>query len=81
MVNLGVENSIQIKKKRPLMVPINMLVTPAEIENESAKNGVKNIVLLTRGADFDCSKHIHHHISFGAVKNGLSEDWFVFSKQ
>jgi hypothetical protein len=63
------------------MVPINMLLTPAEIENELAKNGAKNVVRLTRGADFDCSKHIYHHIPFGAVRNGLSEDWFDFSKQ
>jgi ubiquinone/menaquinone biosynthesis C-methylase UbiE len=63
-----------------VMVPINVRLTPAEIESQLRSSSASNIRRMTRGADFDRVEAIYRGDSFADVKYGVGENRYVFSK-
>ncbi|MEZ5428777.1 MAG: class I SAM-dependent methyltransferase [Pyrinomonadaceae bacterium] len=63
-----------------VMVPINLRLTPEEIENCLAEAGATNIRRLERGSDFDRVEHIYQKNPFAEENFGVGENRFVFSK-
>jgi ubiquinone/menaquinone biosynthesis C-methylase UbiE len=63
-----------------VMVPINLRLTPQEIDEELQRNGATAIRRLTRGTDFDRVEQIHRRVPFAEAKYGVGENRFVFSK-
>lgn len=63
-----------------VMVPINLRLTPAEIERCLGEAGAKDIRRLERGADFDRIEHIYRKDEYAAENFGAGENRFVFSK-
>jgi SAM-dependent methyltransferase len=63
-----------------VMVPINLRLTPAEIESSLAGAGASDIRRLTRGTDFDRVEQITRGERWASVKYGVGENRFVFSK-
>ncbi|MDZ4796662.1 MAG: methyltransferase domain-containing protein [Bryobacteraceae bacterium] len=63
-----------------VMVPINIRLTPEEVETCLASNGATSIRRLTRGADFDRIERIHQHEPYAAEKFGVGENRYIFSK-
>ncbi|MBF0244778.1 MAG: class I SAM-dependent methyltransferase [Planctomycetes bacterium] len=64
-----------------VMVPINIRLTPAEIDQSLSVAGAVNIRRLTRGTDFDRVERIHQGDPYAEVKYGVGENRFVFSRQ
>jgi SAM-dependent methyltransferase len=63
-----------------VMVPINVRLTPAEIEQALAAAGATAIRRLVRGADFDRVEQIHAGTPHAVVKFGVGENRYVFTK-
>jgi SAM-dependent methyltransferase len=63
-----------------VMVPINLRLTPDEIETALRSAGATDIRRLERGTDFDRIEAIHRGDPFATVKYGAGENRFVFSK-
>jgi SAM-dependent methyltransferase len=63
-----------------VMVPINLRLTPAEVDEALRDSGAINVRRLTRGADFDRVEAIHRNDPFARDKYGVGENRFVFSK-
>jgi ubiquinone/menaquinone biosynthesis C-methylase UbiE len=63
-----------------VMVPINLRFTAEEIASALGDAGAVDIRRLTRGTDFDRIEQIHRQRPFAAVKYGIGENRFVFSK-
>ncbi|MGH9901715.1 MAG: class I SAM-dependent methyltransferase [Pyrinomonadaceae bacterium] len=63
-----------------VMVPINVRLTPEEIEGCLRAAGAKDIRRLERGTDFDRVEQIHQNKPFAAVHYGVGENRYVFSK-
>ncbi|MEQ1761681.1 MAG: methyltransferase domain-containing protein [Pyrinomonadaceae bacterium] len=63
-----------------VLVPINVRLTPKQIEDSLARFGASNIRRLQRGADFDRAEQIFQNRRFADVKYGVGENRFVFSK-
>jgi SAM-dependent methyltransferase len=63
-----------------VMAPINIRLTPREIENCLAASGATQIRRLTRGADFDRVERIHRKEPFAELKYGVGENRYIFSK-
>jgi ubiquinone/menaquinone biosynthesis C-methylase UbiE len=62
------------------LVPINIRLTPDEIIACLKEAGATAIRRLTRGADFDRIERIHRGEPFAAIKYGVGENRFIFSK-
>ena len=62
------------------MVPINIRLTPEEVEEEYRKNGAKDIVRLKRGTDFDHVEAIHRNDPYDRIKFGVGENRYIFTK-
>lgn len=63
-----------------VMVPINMRLAPADVEASLASAGATAIRRLTRGADFDRIERIHQRDPYAAVKYGVGENRYVFTR-
>lgn len=63
-----------------VMVPINVRLTPEEIEDCLASSGATGIRRMSRGTDFDRIERIYRKDPFAAVKYGVGENRYVFSK-
>lgn len=63
-----------------VMVPINVRLTPSEIESRLEKSGATQIRRLERGTDFDRVEQIYQKQPFAEVKYGVGENRFIFSK-
>lgn len=63
-----------------VMVPINVRLTPLEIQSCLEKSGASQIRRLERGTDFDRVEQIYLNRPFADVKYGVGENRFVFSK-
>ena len=63
-----------------VMVPINVRLTPEEIEDCLLSSGAKGIRRMSRGTDFDRIEQIYRKDPFAAVKYGVGENRYVFSK-
>ncbi len=64
-----------------VMVPINIRLTPEEVETCLAANGATEIRRLTRGADFDRVERIYQGEPYAAEKFGVGENRYLFSKK
>ena len=64
-----------------VMVPINVRLTPLEIENALHSAGATEIRRLTRGADLDRVEAIHRGDPYARQKYGVGENRYVFSKE
>jgi len=63
-----------------VMVPINVRLTPSEIEAALRESGAKEIRRLERGTDFDRVEKIHQALPHAEAKFGVGENRFVFTK-
>jgi SAM-dependent methyltransferase len=63
-----------------VMVPINIRLTPLEIETCLETHGATGIRRLTRGADFDRIERIWQGEPFAAEKFGVGENRYIFTK-
>jgi len=63
-----------------VMVPINLRLSPEEIEYCLARAGATGIRRLTRGTDFDRIEQIYQGVPFATAKYGVGENRYVFSK-
>ncbi len=63
-----------------VMAPINLRLTPEEIERSLRASGATRIRRLTRGADFDRIEQIYRQDPFAEVKYGVGENRYVFTK-
>lgn len=63
-----------------VLVPINIRLTPAQVEEALAASGAIEIRRLTRGTDFDRIERIHRGDPFAEVKYGVGENRYVFSR-
>ena len=64
-----------------VMVPINVRLTPEEIEEGLRAVGTTNIRRLERGTDFDRVERIYKQEPFAGIKYGVGENRFVFTKE
>jgi SAM-dependent methyltransferase len=63
-----------------VLVPINIRLTPQEIESCLAEAGATRVRRLVRGADFDRIERIYQEDPYSDVKYGVGENRYVFSK-
>lgn len=63
-----------------VMVPINVRLTPDEVEGCLAEMGASDIRRLERGTDFDRIERIWQREPFASVKYGVGENRYVFRK-
>ncbi len=63
-----------------IMVPINVRLTPAQIEDCLEKSGATNIRRLTRGTDFDRIEQIYQNRPYAEICYGVGENRYIFSK-
>jgi SAM-dependent methyltransferase len=63
-----------------VMVPINVRLTPDEVESCLAGAGAVRVRRLTRGTDFDRIEQIYREEPYAAMKFGVGENRYVFSK-
>jgi hypothetical protein len=63
-----------------VMVPINVRLTPDEIEDTLREAGAAGLRRLSRGADFDRVEAIHRGDPYAVEKYGVGENRYVFSK-
>jgi ubiquinone/menaquinone biosynthesis C-methylase UbiE len=63
-----------------VMVPINVRLTPTEIEDCLSSAGAVSIRRLTRGTDFDRIEQIYRRAPFAETKYGVGENRYIFSK-
>lgn len=63
-----------------VMVPINVRLTPEEIEDCLGKAGAVEIRRLDRGCDFDRVEHIYQKDHFAEENFGAGENRYIFSK-
>jgi ubiquinone/menaquinone biosynthesis C-methylase UbiE len=63
-----------------IMVPINIRLTPDEIEACLLEAGAERIRRLSRGTDFDRIERIYQGEPFAQLKYGVGENRYVFSK-
>jgi SAM-dependent methyltransferase len=63
-----------------VMVPINLRLSPGEIEDCLHSCGAKDIRRLDRGADIDRIEHIASGEKYAADRFGVGENRYVFSK-
>ncbi|MCI0336613.1 MAG: class I SAM-dependent methyltransferase [Acidobacteria bacterium] len=63
-----------------VLVPINLRLTPAEIEKCLETVGASQWRRLTRGADYDRIERIYQKDPYAQVKYGVGENRYVFSK-
>ncbi len=64
-----------------VMVPINIQLTPAEIEDALKTAGAVDIRRLQRGTDFDRIESIYRRDPYAEVKYGVGENRYVFTKK
>lgn len=64
-----------------VLVPINLRLTPSEVESSLISAGAANIRRLSRGTDFDRIERIHQGDPYAEVKYGAGENRFVFTRQ
>jgi SAM-dependent methyltransferase len=64
-----------------VLVPINLRLTPSEIESCLGRFGAVRIWRLRRGTDFDRIEHIARGEPFAEMKYGVGENRYVFSKE
>jgi ubiquinone/menaquinone biosynthesis C-methylase UbiE len=62
------------------MVPINLRLTPEQIEAALRNSGATNIRRLTRGADFDRIEQIYKQSPYASALYGVGENRYIFSK-
>ena len=63
-----------------VMVPINVRLTPHQIEACLAAAGATQIRRLKRGTNFDRIEHIYQNKPYAKVHFGVGENRYVFSK-
>jgi ubiquinone/menaquinone biosynthesis C-methylase UbiE len=63
-----------------VMVPINHRLSSEEVASALVDAGATDIRRLSRGTDFDRIEQIYRQRPFAAVKYGIGENRFVFSK-
>jgi SAM-dependent methyltransferase len=63
-----------------VMVPINIRLSPLEIESSLIRAGATGIRRLRRGTDFDRIEHIYQKRPFARLYFGVGENRYVFSK-
>ncbi|HYO82739.1 MAG TPA: methyltransferase domain-containing protein [Bryobacteraceae bacterium] len=63
-----------------VMVPINIRLTPDEVESSLRQSGASGIRRLTRGADFDRIERIFQNEPYAAEKFGAGENRYLFTK-
>jgi SAM-dependent methyltransferase len=64
-----------------VMVPVNVRLTPGQVEGALTNSGAANIRRLTRGTDFDRIEQIYQRQPYAGVKYGVGESRYVFSKE
>jgi hypothetical protein len=63
-----------------VMVPINIRLSPAEIDDCLHSCGAVNVRRLVRGADIDRIESIFQGEQYAAERFGVGENRYVFSK-
>jgi ubiquinone/menaquinone biosynthesis C-methylase UbiE len=63
-----------------VMVPINVRLSPRQIEDCLTSAGASNIRRLARGADIDRIERVFHNEPFAAERFGVGENRYLFSK-
>jgi SAM-dependent methyltransferase len=63
-----------------VMVPINIRLTPDEIQSALLRHGAREVRRFTRGADFDRIEQIHSRQPYAEMKFGVGENRFAFTK-
>lgn len=63
-----------------VMVPINLRLTPQEVENCLKNVGAVNIKRLERGSDFDRIEYIYKKNKYADANFGVGENRYIFSK-
>ena len=63
-----------------VLVPINLRLTPGEIEDCLHESGSTRFRRLKRGADFDRIERIYQQTPYADIKYGIGENRYVFSK-
>jgi ubiquinone/menaquinone biosynthesis C-methylase UbiE len=64
-----------------VMVPVNIRLTPEEIEEALSASSAISIRRLERGTDFDRIESIYQQEPHAEVKYGVGENRYVFSKE
>lgn len=77
---LGVPGNRAFYMLDHVMVPINVRLTPEEVEKTLRRAGATRIRRLERGADFDRVEQIYQKSAFARVKYGVGENRYVFSR-
>jgi ubiquinone/menaquinone biosynthesis C-methylase UbiE len=77
---LGVPGNRAFYMLDHVMVPINVRLTPEEVERSLREAGATQIRRLQRGADFDRVEQIYQKSAFAQVKYGVGENRYVFSR-
>jgi hypothetical protein len=62
------------------MVPINVRLNSAEIEQCLTDAGAVKVRRLARGTDFDRVESIYQRVPWAKLKYGIGENRYVFSK-
>lgn len=63
-----------------VMVPINLRLSPGEVEDCLADSGATRIRRLERGTDYDRIEKIYQQEPFAETKYGVGENRYVFSR-
>ena len=77
---LGVAPSAAIHMLDPALVPINLRLTPAEVEDALRAAGAAEVRRFTRGADGDRIEQLQRGGPYAAVKWGVGENRYVFTR-
>ncbi len=77
---LGVPRNRMFYMLDHVMVPINVRLSPEEVERALVAAGARDIRRLNRGADFDRVERIFQNELWARIKYGVGENRYVFSK-
>lgn len=64
-----------------VLAPVNLRLTPQEIEEALGQSGAVAVRRLTRGTDFDRIERLHRGEAYASVKYGVGENRYIFSRR
>lgn len=63
-----------------VLAPVNLRLTPQEIEEALGQSGAVDVRRLVRGTDFDRIERIHRAEPYASVKYGVGENRYLFRR-
>jgi len=64
-----------------VLAPVNLRLTPQEIEEALGDSGAVAVQRLARGTDFDRIERLHRGEPYASVKYGVGENRYIFSRR